>query len=78
MHPETKAEEARKRGLKQGDTRPEIVSARGAFSSDTAAKTGLSDRTIRHEVQIGSMPEAVREGDAGALRFGLRNRCGIT
>ena len=48
------------------------------FATDTAAKTGLSDRTIRHEVQIGSMPEAVREGDAGALRFGLRNRCGIT
>ena len=43
---------------KVGNNVTERISA--TFASDTAAKTGLSDRTIRHEVQIGSMPEAVR------------------
>ena len=44
----------------------ESISAVSSFATDTASKTGLSDRTIRHEVQIGSMPEAVREAAAKA------------
>lgn len=41
-----------------------MISVTPGFATDTASKTGLSDRTIRHEVQIGSMPEAVREAAA--------------
>jgi len=53
LYPEAKAEERRKQGLKQ--YRGETVSPREdtpAFTSDTAAKTGLTPRTIRQDVQI--------------------------
>jgi N6-adenosine-specific RNA methylase IME4 len=42
-----------------GKAKTEMISS---FADDTAAKTGLSDRTIRHEVQIASsIPEDVKE-----------------
>lgn len=66
-YPETKAEERRKLGLKQNieknvlasknyENRAEIVSAREniplSFSEATAAKLGVTPRTVRQEVQI--------------------------
>lgn len=36
----------------------------GSFVSDTVGKTGIGKSTIKEEVQIGSMPEAVREAAA--------------
>lgn len=54
LHPEAKAEERRKSGLKQ--YRDEIISPREeippTFTTATAAKLGVSPRTIRQGAQI--------------------------
>ena len=51
-----KAEEKRKIGLKNQNPREETISARGneieSFTVDAAKKTGLSDRTVRHDLQL--------------------------
>jgi len=39
------------------------------FTADTAARTGLSRRTIQHELQIGTMPATVREAAAKAPKL---------
>lgn len=49
-YPEAKAEERKKANLKQ--YRSEIISPRNSFTTDTAAKLGVSLRTVQQEVQI--------------------------
>jgi ParB/RepB/Spo0J family partition protein len=58
LYPLAKAEEKRKVGLKNQNPRDETVSPRetphkiNTFVSDTSKKTGLSDRTIQHDLQL--------------------------
>ena len=58
LHPEAKADEKRKIGLKNQDPRGETVSPRenphkiNTFVSDTAKKTGLSERAVQQDLQI--------------------------
>jgi N6-adenosine-specific RNA methylase IME4 len=44
-----------------GDRRSTETVSVDSFTADTAAKTGISERTVRLDVQVGSMPEPVRE-----------------
>jgi N6-adenosine-specific RNA methylase IME4 len=62
--PETKHGGAGRRGSGNGQTvsENEIVS----FSEDTAKKTGVSRRTIEHDVKIGTMPDAVIDALRGS------------
>ena len=67
-YPEARADERRKVGLKQ--YREEIISPREnvplAFTEITAAKLGVSPRTIRHEIQIAErLTEDVKEAIRG-------------
>lgn len=66
LHPEAKAKSPEKqRAARTGQPR-EMISP--GFTADTHAKTGLSQRTIQHEVQIGSMPEAPARYQSGPTR----------
>jgi N6-adenosine-specific RNA methylase IME4 len=62
LHPEAKAHSPEKQSQRGAGKPREIISP--GFTTDTHEKTKLSVRTIQHEVQIGSMPEAVREAAA--------------
>lgn len=62
LHPETRKGVSQATGMnrKLGNNVTEIISA--TFAEDTAAKTGFTPRTIRHEVQIATrIPDDVRE-----------------
>ena len=61
---------SRKKGLKRGKARAATPAAQKTFTKDTEAKTGISQRTVREEVQIGAMPEAVREEGGITARWG--------
>ena len=61
---------SRKKGLKRGKARAADSAPRKAFTEDTHAKTGMSQRVIQEEVQIGAMPEAVREEGGITARWG--------
>ncbi|MDA8299338.1 MAG: ParB N-terminal domain-containing protein [Deltaproteobacteria bacterium] len=58
LHPESAADEKRKIGLKNQNPRGETVSSRetphkiNTFVSDTAKKTGLSERAVQQDLQL--------------------------
>jgi len=66
LHPEAKPEEQRKKGLNVSAEMISALTATPAFADDTAAKTGVTPRTVRHEVQIATklapdVKEQIRE-----------------
>lgn len=70
LHPETKRGVAggKASGVARGTTAPDaVVPDESSFVADTAAKTGMADRTIRKYVQVG---EILGKSGAGELLIG--------
>lgn len=63
LYPETKQGTAG--GKAGGRGREKIANETVSFAIDTAKKTGTSRRTVEHDVQIGSLPEPVRQALRG-------------
>jgi ParB family chromosome partitioning protein len=52
LYPDTRAEEQRKKGLNVSGDKLSSLKAAPSFAADTAAKTGISKRTIQRDVRV--------------------------
>jgi ParB-like chromosome segregation protein Spo0J len=59
LHPESKATSPEKQRQRGAGKPAETISA--GFTSDTAAKVGVSDRSIRQDIQIAKLPQDLRD-----------------
>jgi hypothetical protein len=76
LHPEARAEEQRKKGLNVSAETVSALKEVKPFTADTAAKTGLTERTVQLYAQVGErLADEVKEAIAWPPRAaGLHRR----